>query len=305
MSQLRSTLSQEMPLPGRGQTATRHELLMEVGRRDLSLARLAEAHWDAVAILADAGREPEPNVVYGVWASEIPGSGVEISPTGDGFRVNGTKMFSSGATLVDRALVTVAKPEPLLVDVDLRANTETIHFDESGWKTQAFSETHTATVAFREARVSAGNIIGDPGFYLDRPGFWHGACGPAACWAGGAAGLVDFANKQKRDDPHTTAHLAAMRALAWALRTFLVTAGQEIDRDPEHRGRAQIRALTVRHLVEQACSEILMRFARAYGPYPLAMNEDVAKRRQELDLYLRQSHAERDLEALGRLGGHN
>jgi alkylation response protein AidB-like acyl-CoA dehydrogenase len=202
MSQLRSTLSQEMPLPGRGQTATRHHLLMEMGRRDLSLARLAEAHWDAVAILADAGREPEPNVVYGVWASEIPGHGLEVSQAGDGFRVNGTKMFCSGATLVDRALVTVAKPEQRLVDVDLRANTGAICFDESGWKTQAFSETRTATVAFREARVSAENIIASPGFYLDRPGFWHGACGPAACWAGGAAGLVDFACRHARRSPH-------------------------------------------------------------------------------------------------------
>ena len=278
---------------------------MEVGRRDLSLARLAEAHWDAVAILADAGHEPEPNAIYGVWASEIPGNAVEVSQAGDGFRLNGSKMFSSGATLVDRALVTVVNPEQLLVDVDLRANSGTIRFDESGWKTQAFSQTHTATVTFRETRVSAGKIIGHPGFYLDRPGFWHGACGPAACWAGGAAGLVDFASMQKRDDPHTMAHLAAMRSSVWALRTFLLTAGQEIDEDPNHRGKAQIRALTVRHLVEQACSEILMRFARAYGPYPLAMNEDVARRRQELDLYLRQSHAERDLETLGRLSGRN
>jgi hypothetical protein len=274
---------------------------MEIGRLDLSLARLAEAHWDAVAILADAGRKPEPNAVYGVWASDIPGNGVELSHAGDSFCMSGTKMFCSGATLVDRALVTVAKPEQQLADVGLQANSETICFDESGWKTQAFSETHTATVGFRGTRISARDIIGLPGFYLDRAGFWHGACGPAACWAGGAAGLVDFACRQGRSDPHTVAHLAAMKSSVWALQAFLATAGQEIDRCPNDRARAQIRALTVRHLVEQACSEILMRFARAYGPYPLAMNEDVARRRQELDLYLRQSHAERDLETLGRL----
>ena len=302
MLQLRSSLWQAIPLPGRGQTATRHNLLMGIGRRDLSLARLAEAHWDAVAILADAGREPEPNTVYGVWASEIPGSGVELFHAGDAFRMSGTKMFCSGAKLVDHALVTVAKPEQRLVDIDLRPHDETICFDESGWKTQAFSETSTATVEFRDTRVSAEGIIGLlPGFYLDRPGFWHGACGPAACWAGGAAGLVDFACRQTRSDPHTMAHLAAMQSSVWALQAFLETAGQAIDRDPDDRARAQIRALTVRHLVEQACSEILTRFARAYGPYPLVMHEDVARRRQELDLYLRQSHAERDLETLGRL----
>ena len=56
----------------------------------------------------------------------------------------------------------------------------------------------------------------------------------------------------------------------------------------------------LRHLVEQECTNILRRLPRAYGPYPLAMNEQTARRYQELDLYLRQSHAERDLESLGR-----
>ncbi len=61
-----------------------------------------------------------------------------------------------------------------------------------------------------------------------------------------------------------------------------------------------IRALTVRHLAEQAYTDILRRLARAYEPYPLVPNEKIAHRYQELDLYLRQAHAERDLEAMGR-----
>ena len=32
---------------------------------------------------------------------------------------------------------------------------------------------------------------------------------------------------------------------------------------------------------------VLRRFARAYGPYPLAMNKDVSQHYQELGLYLR------------------
>ncbi len=71
--ELRSTLSLGMPLPGSGKTALRHRQLMEIGRESLSLARLAEAHWDAVAILAEAGRLPESGAIYGVWASEVPG----------------------------------------------------------------------------------------------------------------------------------------------------------------------------------------------------------------------------------------
>ena len=47
-----------LPLPGKGNTAERHRRLFKIGREDLSLAKLAEGHWDALAILAENGREP-------------------------------------------------------------------------------------------------------------------------------------------------------------------------------------------------------------------------------------------------------
>ena len=300
MAELRSTLHQPPPLPGGGQTALRHRSLMATGRQNLSLARLAEAHWDAVAILAEAGREPMPGAVYGVWAAEAPGHQLRLVPSRQGFRISGAKMFCSGAGLVDRALVTAAAPEHRLVEIDLVAHGGTISYDRSAWKTPVFEETQTATVTFHETPVTEGALIGAPDWYLARPGFWHGACGPAACWAGGAAGLLDFALEQARESPHTLAHLGAMAASVWALQAYLDCAGNEIDAHPGDGDAARIRALTVRHLVEQACTDVLRRLPRAYGPYPLALHEGVAARYHELDLYLRQSHAERDLEGLGR-----
>lgn len=298
--ELRKRISQEIPLPGAGDTAMRHRLLFEIGREDLSLARLAEAHWDAVAILRESGKEPKAACLYGVWASERPGQMLAFERHGSTLRVDGEKMFCSGASVVDRALVTVGAPQPQLVDVDLRGNAFALRFDDSDWKISAFQETHTSTVTFQEVRVSYEDLIGAPGWYLQRPGFWHGACGPAACWAGGAAGLVDYAKEQSREDPHTMAHLGAMHASIWALGSYFDTAGHEIDRAPADREKAITLALSVRHLSEQACTDVLRRLARAYGPHPLAMNEKIARRYQELDVYLRQSHAERDLEVLGR-----
>jgi hypothetical protein len=104
---------------------------------------------------------------------------------------------------------------------------------------------------------------------------------------------------QSRKDPHTIAHLGAMHASVWALSSYLDSAGGEIDSVPYNRELAMTRALTVRHLVEQSCTDILRRLPRAYGPHPLAMDESISRRYHELDLYLRQSHAERDLESLG------
>jgi alkylation response protein AidB-like acyl-CoA dehydrogenase len=297
---LRDIIAGPMPRPGSGETPTRHLKLMSVAREDVSLARLAEAHWDATAILAEAGHAIVTGVLYAVWASEKPGQSLSIRQEGDDFVLTGTKPFCSGAGIVDRALVTVSKPEQRLVDVDLRINGGAISYDSSDWKTSAFSETNTSSVHFQDVHISGDELVGEPHWYLRRPGFWHGACGPAACWAGGAIGLVDYALLQSRQDPHTLAHLGAMHASVWALYSILEKTGREIDETASDVDLAMVRALTVRHLVEQECTDILRRLARAYGPHPLAMDEPVARRYQELDLYLRQSHAERDLESLGK-----
>jgi hypothetical protein len=290
---LRATIGSPPPLPGSGKTAERHKFLFDLGRRNLSLARLAEAHWDAVAILAEARRQAVPGAIYGVWAAEIPGTSLTLS---DG-ALYGVKPFCSGAGLIDRALVTVGQPSHRLVDVDLRDGR--LRIDSSGWHTNAFAETKTSTVTFDELPISDEDFVGPVDFYLSRPGFWHGACGPAACWAGGAAGLVDWAMRQTRNDAHTLAHLGAMRSSLWALEALLKAAGLEIDNNPGDARAAHIRALTLRHLVEVHATDILRRLPRAYGPHPLAIDETISTRYQELDLYLRQSHAERDLQALG------
>jgi hypothetical protein len=300
VSRLRALVAEELPLPGGGATPLRHRRLMEIGRENLTLARLAEAHWDAIAILAEAGRRAEPNQLYGVWASEKPGEALELRSSASGLTVRGSKMFCSGANLVDRALVTVGIPKNLLVEIDLRRNVANIRFDGTGWKTTAFGATHTSQASFEGAVVNATDIIGEPGWYVARPGFWHGACGPAACWAGGALGLLDFALEQRRADSHTLAHLGAIHAACWGLQSYLERAGREIDENPADDSNAQIRALSVRHLVEQACTDVLRRIPRAFGPFPLAFDEEVVLRYQELDLFLRQSHAERDLEQLGK-----
>ena len=265
-ARLRASL-ETMPLPGSGQTVARHRRLMEIGRReDLSLARLAEAHWDAVAILAEAGRAPEPGALYAVWASEIPNEPLSLDASGNRRAITGKKMFRSGAGLVDHALVTVGEPDHRLIDIDLKASGSSVRFDDSDWKTTALHEIRTSTASFSATPVSEKDFIGDAGWYLGRTGFWHGACGPAACWAGGAVGLVDWALEQKRDDPHTLAHLGAMQSSVWALESYLDSAGAEIDKQPEDSCAARIRALMLRHLVEQECTNILRRLPRAYAP---------------------------------------
>jgi alkylation response protein AidB-like acyl-CoA dehydrogenase len=285
-----------LPFPGCGETPRRHRELAEISRDNLELGRLVEAHTDALALLNEAGREPKPQALYGVWASE-GGPGLKIFEG----TVSGQKGFCTGAGLVDCALVTVMEPVRQLLEIDLRVASDRICVDASEWATDAFAETSTVTTLFRAYPIHEANFIGTPGWYLERPGFWHGACGPASCWAGGAEGLIDYALQHTREtNVHAMAHLGALQANGWQLRALLHTAGDEIDNDFENIRAAQVRALSLRHLVEQSCTDTMLRFGRAFGPRPLAFDAGIARRCHELSLYIRQSHAESDLEELGR-----
>jgi alkylation response protein AidB-like acyl-CoA dehydrogenase len=286
-----------LPLPGSGETARRHRALFEFGLSDLSLARLIEAHTDAVAILAEAGRSPVQGALYGVWASDGPGSQLQVRAEDgrEGFRLAGSKQFCSGAGIVDRALVT-AHDGPGIRLFDVSLDLPGVSIAGSDWATPAFAATCTARVDFDEVVVHTS--VGEANWYLQRIGFWDGAIGPAACWAGGAAGLVDAATAYSSKDPHTRAHQGGLSALKWALLAYLDQAAAEIDTHVGTYEDAHRRALMVRHLIERACTEICDRFGRATGPRLLAFDALIARRHSELLLYIRQCHAERDLAAL-------
>ncbi len=272
---------------------SRARWLITRGRDSLARARLCEGHLDAVTILAEAGLVPHASASYGIWASRGP-SALHLTGTSDKARLSGHQHFCSGADLVDRALVYVYDLE-CLVEVDLREDRASLKFDDGAWQTSALAQTHTWSVTFEDSPVT--RVVGDPGWYFERDGFCRGALRPAACWLGGALSLLDVAEAQAGDTSHRRTHLGAMRALAWTMDAALRRACEE----SEHSVHGAFpRALAARHCVERGCAEILDRLGRGWGPRPLAFDREVAERVGALQVYIRQCHAERDLEELGR-----
>lgn len=302
LRRLLATGALDLGLPGAGATAERLARLCAIAADDLQVGRLVEAHTDAVAILAEAGRTPAAGALYGVWAAEAPGGpGLRIARDGVGHRLVGTKTFCSGAGILDRALVTVpVDGRSWLLDVDLRASH--LSHDTSGWRTMAFDGTNTATTTFDHLPVAPDDTVGPPDWYVERIGFWHGATGPAACWAGGVIGLIDRSTalaRQAGTDPHGDAHLGELDTIRWMLGAVLERAGREIDRQPGDRADAHRRALRVRHLVERAASAAVDVATRLLGPRVMIQDSWMIRRIAEVQLYVRQHHAERDLAALG------
>jgi alkylation response protein AidB-like acyl-CoA dehydrogenase len=295
----------DLPLPGSGATARRFQRLADLAAIDVAAGRLAEAHTDAVAILAELdGPDVQAGHLWGVWAAESRDAVLCARDAGARVVLDGTKTWCSGATLCTHALVTARldSGERRLVAVEL--DQRGVHPLPRSWRNVGMAESDTRSVQFTEAE---GVAVGKPGEYLSRPGFWHGAVGVSACWLGGARAVAAPLYSRATDenaDAHALAHLGAVDAALAAGQATLMWAAAEIDADPANRkGAAELVARRTRAAVEIAVDEAIGRTARALGPAPLCQDAQHAKRVADLTIYVRQSHAERDLERLGRLAG--
>ncbi len=293
----------DLPLPGSGRTAHRWRRLAELTEADVVAGRLAEAHTDAVAILAELrGPDPKPDQLWGVWAAEVPDAALVARGTGDRVLLDGVKAWCSGAGICTHALVTARIDDKRrgLFAVDLGDNR--VQPLSSTWRNAGMADSDTRAVQFTGAPAVA---VGAGGSYLDRPGFWHGAVGVSACWLGGARAVARPLYDRGADesaDPHTLAHLGAVDAAITAAEATLMSAAGQVDDDPRNgHGRAELIARQTRAVVETAVEEAIGRTGRALGPGPLAVDAGHAARVADLTMYVRQSHAERDLARLGRL----
>jgi len=290
----------DLPLPGSGRTGERWAVLAGLAEEDLSLARLAEGHTDALAILAELGvSAPPAGSRWGVWAAQPPGPGLMATRTGHGWRLDGTKQYCSGARSCTDALVTAAAPDGNRL---FAVSTRGLSPVPGSWPATGMAASDTLDVEF--TNISA-RPAGEPGGYTGRPGFAHGGAGVAACWYGGARGVGQtlLAAAAERDvGPHALAHLGAVDIALYTARSALDEAAAGIDADPADRdGGGRLRALRVRALVEAAATEIMHRVGRALGAGPLSHDEAHSRRVADLTVYLRQHHAERDLAELGAL----
>lgn len=297
----------QLPLPGRGATAVRWALLAEVAAADLTAARILEAHSDALAILAEATAageygQPPPLGTWGVFAAEASGVRLDATEEPSGWRLAGTKPWCSLGGTLDHALVTAhAGTQRRLFAVDL--HDASVRADPStGWAARGLRNVPSGPVHFKHTPAYP---VGGPSWYLTRPGFAWGGLGVAACWHGGAHALSQALRAAAaRSAPREllSMHVGGADVARHGAAASLLEAARLVD-DPETGAGAagELLALRVRSVVADAAERVIMHVAHALGPAPLAFDEEHARRVADLQIYLRQHHAERDLARLGTL----
>lgn len=294
-----------LPLPGSGATLERWRVLSEVAAHDLSLVKLFEGHTDALAIRRELGAaSAPPRSRWGTWCAEPPDARVTLEalapggPTHGGVRLHGTKAWCSGARGVTHAVVSGWNEagDPCLAEVAI--DQPSVRVTDEGWHAVGMAASGSVDVRFDGAEARP---IGRPGDYTQRPGFWQGGAGIAACWFGGALGIARLARAfcGPKPDAHRLAHLGAIDGALSAGAAVLRESAAWIDAHP--RDDARPIALRARLVVEDAAHALIAHACRATGAGPLCRDARFARAVADLPVFMRQSHAERDLAALGEI----
>jgi alkylation response protein AidB-like acyl-CoA dehydrogenase len=294
-----------LPLPGAGKTALRWRKLSELTAVDVAAGRLAAAHADAVVILDElAGPPAGDGQLWGVWTAESPDAVLCAHGVADAVTLDGTKPWCTGGTLCDHALVTARLDDGRhgLFAVDLR--TDGVRPLPSRWRNPGMVSSDVRAVQFSDAPAVA---VGGPGESLSRAGIWYSAMDVAACWLGGARAVAAPLYRHAAGgsaDEHALAHLGAVDAAITAAEAVTATAAVEVDADPYNEsGRAELLARRLRAVVENTVDQAITRTGRALGLGPLCLDSQHARQVADLTIFVRHSHAERDLAALGLLAG--
>jgi alkylation response protein AidB-like acyl-CoA dehydrogenase len=293
----------ELPLPGSGDTWRRFTTLAEQASIDLSLGRLCEGHADALAILAEAGKKPVDGAAYGVWASRSKGARTTAERVPGGWTLSGAKEFCSGTGIVDRALLVADTPEGGVI-FDIAVDSHVAAVVPDSWPSVGMAGSRSETLEFGGPIITDDDVVGSPEFYPERPGFWFGAIGVAACWYGGAVGVVNDVLKSLGPEPNdfVLADMGDCVSALETMRTALKCAAHSIDEDPnDATKRAHFRSLVARHVVHGGALTILERAAAAGGARPLCLDADQSRRVADLFVYLSQHHGRADARELGRI----
>ena len=279
------------------------EDLLVLGRTDIPLSRLAEGHIDALRILTQARSRAAPDALYGVWASRSQRTGIRAQPvTGRGLRLDGTLRFASGAGLLDRALVPVWLDDRTHLLVDLAV--DELPMDASVWCTSAMAASRSYELRLEGVLVAVTAQVGPPNFYLDRPGFFPGGVGVAACWAGGGARLMDLlCHRLTKPGQPQQLRIGRIRTDLAAAVAVVRAAGLSLDGlDPASDTNWHQLATEVRSAVADAVRRIVAETRLAAGPAGMALDEALSHAVLDLELYALQQNSDADAALLGDPG---
>ncbi|EDM35929.1 hypothetical protein PBAL39_23017 [Pedobacter sp. BAL39] len=285
------------------------KLLKDIGKANLSVGRIFEGHINALYLIHLFAEQEQREkwytevrdfgYLFGVWNTQT-NDGILFTENERFLKIEGSKTFCSGATLVDRALITgnislLHRTGWQMAIIDMK-QIDRSKIDRESWKTLGMKASGSYKVDFSGYEIYEEELLSIPGFYLRQPYFSGGAIRFAAVQLGGAEAIATHTlaylkNLDRTSDPIQQLRISNMMAQLVSGRMWLDRAATHYD--TWANSAAEDEALIAfanmtRVSIEDICLKIMEESNRCVGarglmhPYPL---ERIFR---DLSFYLRQ-----------------
>lgn len=286
------------------------EALRLLGRGNLSVGRLFEAHVNAFRLITLFGTEAQAwrlaedalnGHLFGLWVTDSRNDPLTLDQN---YQLHGAKFPCSGAGHIARALVTtrLESGETRMLTIELAPGERA---SAAAWDVHGMRATQSGQMTFEGMHVSPDALVGDPGDYLREPHFSAGAWRTSAVTLGGLEALVGelrrgLVSHGRAADPHQQARvgealIAQETARLWVRRSAQI--GEAAD------GGGEDIANTVnlaRLAVERACLDAIRIVQRALGMGAFRTGELTELLFRDLAIYLRQPAPDETLTVAAR-----
>lgn len=279
------------------------ECLRLLGRGNLSVGRLFEAHVNAIKLLALYGDEAQiaraaeaarAGQLFGLWVTDGADDPLRADEHGV---LHGRKAVCSGAGYVNRAVVTVQCPDGLIRLAYLEAPKPAGMGQRV--RLQGMRAACTGSVSFEGCGIAPHDYIGAPGDYLREPHFSAGAWRTSAVTWGGLEALVEAAmrhlvGRRRETSPHQQARMgqawiAQETAGSWVLRAArLAEAADAVANAEEVVATVNLARIAI----ETACLQASTLVERSVGIAAFQPPGPIERIRRDLATYLRQPAAD-------------
>jgi hypothetical protein len=272
--------------------------LIAIGRGNLSVGRIIEAHANALHLIALYGTQAQREWaasgqdLFALWVTDPVQGGVTMRQFPHGITLQGAKQFCSAAGHATAALITaqdpLAGPQMLVVKLNIGETVTTLPAPLQGMRAAV-----TGAVDFSGCVVPEQAILGNPGDYLREPAFSTGAWRGSAVACGGFFALVDHAIKQLRESGRLSSPFARERLgrvfIARETARHWVRAAARMGEDSAAGDALRISTVGLARIaVESACLDAMQLIQRSIGLSAFRQGSLVELICRDLATYLRQ-----------------
>jgi alkylation response protein AidB-like acyl-CoA dehydrogenase len=317
--------------PLHGATSALWQMTRQLAGADLSLGRCWEGHTNSLVLIDALGTAAQKarwfsGVVRGgekwvAWSGEPkapkPGEtqrfGTTVTRRGNGWEVNGSKVFATSATGADWAILLVdpagpggareAGPNSGVLMLACELADPSITVDPSWWDPIGMRATVSHLIRFDHTYIPDTQRIGEPGDYLRQE--WQTVFVPhyAASFLGAAEAAYRYAleyvlRQRKSTDPYVQHRIGTMSVSVETGALWLShVAGLW---DSGRRREARLAGARARHLVEHLALDTVDQCVRACGARSLVRPSPVERIQRDLSFYVRHDNDDHILATIGR-----